>query len=234
MVGDGWVPIDDPPREARCAELDPRGAGEPVRSDLDELARAAADVHDEEVGPDRPPTGQPDQGQERLFLVVEDRQRRPRSGRHLGHDPGGVGEAAERLGAHDERPDHTGLTGEVGVRADGRDERRPTTRTERSRAVDGCTQAEERRFVVDDRQPASFGAGDQEVDRRRAEVDRGTGTPGHVRSSRSGAVRWCRGSGRSGRAGRSARAACGSFGGSGRSGRGCASSARRSRRCLGR
>ena len=71
------IAIDDPTGQPARPDLHARGPRQPPRTDLDELARAAADVDDQDVRANRPARGQPDEGQERFLLVLEDGQRLP-------------------------------------------------------------------------------------------------------------------------------------------------------------
>ena len=137
--------------------------------------------------PDGPTGGQPDEREQGLFLVLEDGHRRPRPGRDLGDDPGRVGQPAERLGAHDDRPRGTETARPLHVAVPTVvDERRPARRAQRPGPVDGRAEPEECRFVVEDDEPVPLRAGDEEMDGRRAEVDRRAGRAGHGTTRRSG------------------------------------------------
>ena len=74
------VAVDDPAGQPARPELDTGGPGQALRPDLHELARAAADVDDQEVVPDGPARREPDERQERLLLVLEDGRAGRRSG----------------------------------------------------------------------------------------------------------------------------------------------------------
>ena len=165
--GVGGSAVDDPARQATGADLDPGCAGGPARADLDHLARAAADVDDQEIAPDGAAGGQPDERQERLLLVLEDGQRNPRAGGDLGDDPGRVGEAPQRLGAEDDRIGDARRAGPVHVGGDRRDERRPTTGPEGS----GPSTAAPRPRNVDSSSSTTRPPGSGRATRRWTEVE---------------------------------------------------------------
>ena len=96
--------------------------------------------------------------------MLEHGQRLAGRRRHLGHDPEGIGQAPEGLGADDDRMVHALGPGPLDEREDRRDERRPAGRPECAGSVDGCTEPEEGRLIVDDDQTRAFGPGDQQMD----------------------------------------------------------------------
>jgi hypothetical protein len=164
MPGCRWIAVDDPAGQPAGSDLDARGSGQSTGTDLDELARAATDVDDQDVRSNRPARRQADEGQKRFLLVLEDRERLARQGGYLGDDLGGVRETPERLRSHDQGVRRPDLARTLDVGGDRCREGRSTGRAQGTRTIDRRAEPEERRLVVEDHETRAFWPGDQEMD----------------------------------------------------------------------
>ena len=135
------------------------------------LGRAATDVDDEGLVGHRQALGHADDRQERLLLVGQDVERRPRGGLDVVDDPGGVRRATDRLRAQDGDGRRPVAAGDPGVALERGGQLIAGAPAEEPALGDRRAEPEEDGLVVDELEMVADDARDQQVDRIRAEVD---------------------------------------------------------------
>ena len=173
LRGTGWVMLDQGGHEACGSDPDAAGERGLARSDDHDLGAATADVDDHDIVLDGHPAGHAEQREDALLVMLQDVDWDPRGLGDLRDHPMGIGGAAQGLRGHDRDIDRAQAPGDVDLRLERAHQLVPGVFPQELARAQVVAEAEERRFVVDRLQPMPVHLGDQQVDRRRPDVDGG-------------------------------------------------------------
>lgn len=144
-----------------------------IRADLHDLAAAPADVDDGQLADDRAAQGHADQGQLGFLARIEHEQGHVRGQAHFLDRRRAITRPAHRLGPDEGDRPGAQPARRFGVADKGRHELAALRRPERAGRIDPITETQEDRLVDERLDPPAADDRDQQVDRVRANVDRG-------------------------------------------------------------